>query len=532
MGDPARLLSVLTLLLWGCLPGGAAYLISPDAQAIARREAFIAGARREAPRLNVVLIVADDLGVHDTSLWPGGAVKTPGLDRLAAGGVRFGDATVTAPLCSPSRAALLTGRYQQRFGHEGQPHERYAKSGLEAFFFRAFVARGDWQLHRPVSPDAEDVERQGLPPGELTLADLLRRQGFATGAFGKWHLGANDASVPHHRGFDTHVGFYEAYSLYAKDLSRSDIVNQHHDTAFDFSDPFIWGKGRSGTSQLVRNGVPFEDDGYLTDTLTGEAVSFMESHRAENFFVYLALQNPHTPFQAKKALFDRFADEPDVNRRVYKALIASLDESVTRVLDALDGLALADDTLVVFLSDNGAALYTHAGDNRPLQGGKFTFFEGGVRVPMVARWPGHLPAGTTYAPAVSALDVFSTVAAAVHAELPPGLTLDGVDLAPFVAGEREGVPHEWLFWRAEYSQAVRHGRWKLVRDAWHGTSALFDLQADPAEAKDLSSAEPARVAELGAAWDQWNAGCRPPLWPHVMEYRFVADDGREFWYPL
>lgn len=522
----------MALYFSSCLPSGEAFRIVPDRAALSRRQAYVSGPKSEGPRLNVVLIVADDLGVHDSSLSPRGAVKTPGLERLAAGGVRFDDATVTAPICSPSRAALLTGRYQQRFGHEGQPHDRYAKNSLEAFFFRAFVARGDWQLHRPVSPDAEDVARQGLPPGELTLADVLSRQGYATGAFGKWHLGTNDASAPHHRGFDLHVGFYEAYSLYAKDLSRPDVVNQRHDADDDFSDPFIWGKARTGSAQLVRNGVPFEDDGYLTDTLTTEALAFMKQHAAENFFVYLALQNPHTPFQAKRALVEQFADEPDPNRRVYKALIASLDESVTRVLDGLDALGLTDDTLVVFLSDNGATLYTKAGDNRPLQGGKFTLFEGGVRVPMVARWTNHLPAGVVYPQPVSALDVFATVTAATRAPLPEGLTLDGVDLLPYVTGANAQPPHAWLFWRAEYSQAVRHENWKLVRDTWHGTSALFDLSTDPGEQHDLSAREPARVAELTAAWEQWNAANRAPLWPHVMEYRFTADDGREFWYPL
>ncbi|MDP1823559.1 MAG: sulfatase-like hydrolase/transferase [Archangium sp.] len=517
------------LLCTGCLPGGDAYRIAVDRPALARRDAFVAGPVRAAPRLNVVVMLADDLGVHDTSLSPTGAVKTPGLERLAAGGVTLGQASVTAPICSPSRAALLTGRYQQRFGHEGQPHERYARNALEAFFFRHFIAGGDWQYHRPVAPDLDDVQRQGLPQGEVTLAELLARHGYATGAFGKWHLGWNEASAPHRRGFDTHVGFYEAYTLYQQDLASPSVVNQRHE---DVSDQFIWGKGRSGTAQLVRNGVPFEDDGYLPDTLTGEAIAFIEAHRNENFFVYLPMQNPHTPFQAKKALFDRFADEPDHNRRVYKALIASLDECVTRVLDALDRHGLADDTLVIFLSDNGATLYTKAGDNRPLQGGKFTLFEGGVRVPMVMRWPKRLPAGQRYEQPVSALDVFATIAAGVGAELPSGLALDGVDLAPYLAGENTAAPHEWLFWRAEYAQAVRHGRWKLVRDTWHGTSALFDLEVDPGEKVDLSSAEPARVAELSAAWELWNAGNRGPLWPHVMEYRFTADDGREFWYPL
>ena len=522
-------LLLLLVLLAACLPGGEQFRISVDPAAVAQREAYVAGPTRNAPRLNVILIVADDLGVNDTSLSPNGAVKTPGLERLAAGGVSLSQASVTAPICSPSRAALLTGRYQQRFGHEGQPHERYARNAIEAFGFRHFVATGDWQYHRAVAPDLEDVQRQGLPQGELTLADVLKRSGYATGAFGKWHLGWNEASAPHKRGFDTHVGFYEAYTLYKADVNSPTVVNQRHT---DVSDKFIWGKGRTGSAQLVRNGVPFEDDGYLPDTLTSEAISFMEKHAQENFFVYLPLQNPHTPFQAKKELFDRFADEPDNNKRVYKALIASLDEEMNRVLDAVDRLGVSDDTLIIFMSDNGGALYTHAADNRPLQGGKFTLFEGGVRVPMVLRWPKRLPAGASYAQPVSALDVFATISAAVGAELPTGLTLDGVDLWPYLSGENQAAPHEWLFWRADYAQAVRHGRWKLVRDTWHGTSALFDLEVDPGEKVDLSATQPQRVQELQAAWDQWNSKNRAPLWPHVMEFRFQANDGREFWYPL
>lgn len=517
------------IFITGCLPGGPSSRIVPDVEAAAQRQRWVAATTPSAPRLNVVVLLADDLGLHDSSLSATGLVKTPGLERLAEGGVKLSQAHTTAPICSPARAALLTGRYQQRFGHEGQPHERYARNALEAFVFRHFIAGGDWQYHRPVAPDAEDVARQGLPLSELTLAELLQRHGYATGAFGKWHLGWNEPFAPHRRGFDTHVGFTEAYTLYQRDVDSPTVVNQRH---ADVSDRFIWGKGRTGSAALVRNGVPFDDDGYLTDTLTDEAVRFIEANRDRNFFLYLPLLNPHTPFQAKRALYERFADEPDQNRRVYKALIASLDEAVTRVLDALDHHGLADDTLVVFLSDNGATLYTRAGDNRPLQGGKFTLFEGGVRVPMVVRWPKVLPAGVTYAQPVSALDVFATVASAISAELPPGLELDGVDLVPYLRGEREGAPHEWLFWRAEYAQAVKHGRWKLVRDTWHGTTALFDLETDPAERVDLSAQEPARVQALSAAWTQWDARNRAPLWPHVMEYRFEADDGRQFWYPL
>lgn len=519
------------LLLLACISGAERWHITVDPQALAHRDAFVAAQPLPpARRLNVLLVVADDLGLYDTSLSPTrqGLVETQALAKLAHDGVRFTHATVTSPVCSPSRAALLTGRYPQRFGHEGQPQARYPRNLLEYAAFKYFVAGGgDWQLERPVAPAAEDVEQQGLPPTEVTLAEVLKRRGYATGAIGKWHLGSNPRAVPHHRGFDTHVGYYEAYTPYQADLESPQVVNQRHT---DFSDRFIWGKGRTGTSALVRNGVTFEDPGYLTDTLTDEAIAFVDAHRAENFFLYVAYPNPHTPFQAKRALYERFADEPDPNRRVYKALIASLDESVGRLLSALEERGLADDTLVIFLSDNGGALYTKAADNRPLQGGKFSLFEGGIRVPMVMRWPNGLPAGAVYTPQVSSLDVFATVAAAAQAQAPQ--PLDGVDLRPSLEGERGGPPHPQLFWRAEYAQAVREDRWKLVRDTQHGRSALFDLLVDPGEANDLSAQHPEQLQALEQAFQSWEAQTRPPLWPHVMEYRFRADDGREFWFPM
>ena len=522
---------LLALALTGCVHGGADFRITPDTTLLAGRDRYVsAPPLTPARRLNVVLLVADDLGRHDTSLYgERGTVRTPSLERLANEGVSFTQGYVTAPICSPSRAGLLTGRYQQRFGHEGQPHDRYAHNGLEYFVFKNFIARGDWVLKRAVAPDDEDVQRQGLPKSEVTLAEVLKRHGYATGAFGKWHLGWNDDFVPHHRGFDEHFGYYEAYSLYQQDLESEDVVNQHGD---DFSDRFIWGRGRDGTAAIRRNGSVVDEPGYLTDRLADEAIAFIDQHQAGPFFVYVPFPNPHTPFQAKKALFDRFADEPDPNRRVYKALIASLDENVGRILTALDERHLADDTLVIFISDNGGAEYTHAVDNAPLNGGKMTLFEGGLEVPYVLRWPGQLPAGARYEQPVSTLDLFATIAAAVGATLPDDRPYDGVDLVPFVTGAQAGAPHDALFWRAEYAHAVRKGNFKLVESTDVGHVALFDLAADPGETKDLSTEKPDVVQALEADFARWETQCRAPLWPHVMEYRFVAADGREFWYPL
>jgi arylsulfatase A-like enzyme len=410
-----------------------------------------------------------------------------------------------------------------------QPHDRYAKNGLEFFFARLFMQTEDWRLLTFKAPPAEEVDKQGIPRSELLLPELLKRAGYATGMFGKWHLGWNDEVKPHRRGFDEVLGFSEAYSLYAAPADQPGIINQHLP---ELSDRFIWERGRSGISALQRNGVTVEEPRYLTDVFVDEAISFIDHHRAEPFFVYLPLQNPHTPFQAKQADWDAFPDEKDPIRRTYLALIRSLDQSVSRVVKAIDERGLGEQTLIIFLSDNGGALYTHATTNAPFQGGKFSLFEGGVRVPYVMRWPGHLPANTRYAEPVSALDVVATVSAAVGLELPQDRPYDGVDLVPFVRGAQAGPPHEALFWRADYTSAIRKGPLKLIRDRQSNVTSLFDLSTDPGETKDLSAQRPGDVEALVKQLDAWSAQCAQPLWPAVMDYRFVANDGREYWYPL
>lgn len=520
----------LALASFTCASGGERYRIRPDTARLSGRDAWLAKpAVSPKQKVNVVLIVADDLGRADTTMYPEGTVSTPGLDALAEQGVRYGAGYVTASLCSPSRAGLLTGRYQNRFGHEVQPHDRYARNGFEFFFARLFMQTEDWRLLTFKAPDPEDVDKQGVPKSELLLPELLKRAGYATGMFGKWHLGWNADVQPHRRGFDEYLGFSEAYSLYAWPPEQPGIVNQHLP---EFSDRFIWERGRSGISSLVHNGQVIEEKRYLTDRFVDDAIAFIDQHRREPFFVYLPLQNPHTPFQVKQADYDAFPDEKDPIRRTYLALIRSLDTSVARVVKALDERGLSEDTLVIFISDNGGALYTHATKNTPFQGGKFTLFEGGVRVPFAMRWPGHIPAGVKYEEPVSALDVVATVASAVGLPLPEDRVYDGVDLLPFVRGEKTGAPHEALFWRADYTSAIRKGPLKLIRDRQSNVTALFDLASDPGETKDLSASRPSDVEALLKDLDAWNSQCAAPLWPAVMDYRFVANDGREYWYPL
>jgi len=456
-------------------------------------------------------------------------VRTPAIDSIATEGVAFDAGYVTASLCSPSRAAFLTGRYQQRFGHEGQPHERYATNWLEYVFFKTFFATGDWTLTRWVAPDREDVQRQGLPKSEVTLAEVFKHAGYATAAIGKWHLGWNPDFQPHNRGFDEHFGFYEAYSLYYADMESPRIVNVRHD---DFSERFIWGKERRGTAAIRRNDAVVDEEGYLTDRFADESIAFIEENRGRPFFLYVPFSAPHTPFQAKKQIVDRFASEPDENRRVYLAMIASLDEGVGRILAAIDSQGLRNNTLVVFFSDNGAALYTHATTNDPFKAGKFANFEGGVRVPFAMRWPGHLPAGVHYDQPVSALDIFATTTAAAGADVPKDRPYDGVDLVPFLRGEAKDAPHDALYWRAEYAKAVRKGRYKLVVDERSGAVRLYDLSTDPGEHLDLSAAKPDVVADLRSSLAGWESQCRAPLWPYVMDYAYHDEDGQVFWYPL
>jgi arylsulfatase A-like enzyme len=527
----ALLLPLAAVFAWACWPqGDPRYEIRFDAEATRAAQAFLAqgeaGAALRPP--NVVLIVADDLGKHDVSVYPPASLPTPSLERLAGAGVTFTAGYVTAPVCSPSRAALLTGRYPQRFGFELLTHDRYPRNRLEWWVARTFFSTHGWHAQDELRiPRAQDLELQGLPPGEITLAELLRRRGYATGIFGKWHLGTGEGMRPERRGFDHQYGFYDAFSLYA-DPDRPDIANVRDEY---FADRWQWWQGRSGNSAIRRNGAAIEEAGYLTDRIAEEASAWIEAQAGRPFFAYVPFNAPHAPLQAPRAAVLRFAEEPDPERRVYLAMIAVLDEAIGRVLAALDRAEVADDTLVIFLSDNGAATYTGIAHNRPLRGGKLMNFEGGINVPFLLRWPARVPRSATYREPVSALDVFATIARAAGVALPEDRAYDGVDLLPYLRGERGGAPHDTLFWRAAGHRAIRAGSHKLISDAATGARVLYDLERDPFERDDLSQQQPERVEALERRLREWESSLVPPSWPPVMEYRF-HEGGRDFVFPL
>lgn len=464
---------------------------------------------------NVIILLADDLGKYDISLYGGKAAPTPTIDSLAASGVTFTDGYVSAPICSPSRAGLLTGRYQQRFGHELQPGDRYPKNNLEYLAVKYILNTNDWHPNPKINyPSAKSIASQGLPQSEITFADLAKKQGYATGIIGKWHLGHTKGFTPLERGFDYHYGFYQAFSLFAHE-DNPDIINHHHS---DFTDKMIWGNGRVGTGRIRRDTTIIDEKAFLTEKFAEEATAFIDKNKKKPFLLYVPFNAPHTPFQVRKKYYDRFAHIKDENKRVYYAMISALDDAIAQILKKVKDEGLEENTLIVFASDNGGATYTHATTNAPLKGGKFSHFEGGINVPFALRWKGKIKAHTVYKQPVSTLDIFSTIASVIGAKLPSDRTYDGVDLVSKVNKNEEA--HKALFWRSGDAKAIRKGDWKLVISAKNQQQWLCNLQKDKAESTDVSAQNPAKVKELTLALELWEKGLVKPLWPSLMHYEF------------
>ena len=441
--------------------GGAALACSqaaPEPEASARKP-------------NIVVVVADDMGFQDLGYQGSPDCQSPHLDRIRAEGVSLDNGYVTHPFCSPSRAGLLTGRYQHRFGHENN------------MLF-----------------DLQD-DQTGLPLEERTMADLLGDAGYTNGLVGKWHLGAHPRFHPFKRGFDYMYGFVGGGHDYF-DHGSPDSTEQH----------FI---------PIEHNGEIVAKDEYLTTTLGKEAASFVRQKAEEPFFLYFAFNAPHSPLQAPEEMIQRFAHIQDEGRRTYAAMVWAMDEAIGMVDAALEETGVKDDTLFVFINDNGGPTGNKS-SNAPLRGTKRTLYEGGVRVPFLMRWPGKIEAGSTYSQPVSALDILPTALAAAGAEASPEHPLDGVDLLPYLSGKAQGAPHERLYWRCfdGVEAAVREGKWKWVRHGRDATPELFDLSADLEEQDDVASENPEVAERLQAAWQGWSAGMVPSLWPdHIFHLR-------------
>lgn len=458
---------------------------------------------------NIVLIVADDLGYNDISLngggVAGGIVKTPNIDRIAREGLNFTTAYAANATCSPSRAAMMTGRYPTRFGFE------FTAVPVE---FAESVSHGegvgplDTIFHRErITPGIPDYPDMGVPAAEVTIAEAVKAAGYHTLHIGKWHLGEAPALQPHAQGFDESLAVLGGAAMFLPEDAPG-VVNAK--LPWDPIDHFLWANLRHAVS--FNGGERFHPRGHMTDYFADEAMKAIEANRNRPFFLYLAFNAPHTPLQATQADYDRLPQIKDHKTRVYGAMIAQLDRRIGDVMAKLEELGIDDNTLVIFTSDNGGAWYTGIENlNAPFRGWKATFFEGGIRTPLFMRWPGQIAPGTQRADVTGHIDLFSTIAAAAGAALPADRTIDSENI---LAGP---ATRDALYWRSGDYRAVRAGDWKLQITKRPEKARLYNLAADPTEQTDLSKREPQRVAALSAMIAAHNRGMARPIWPGLIE---------------
>ncbi len=426
--------------------------------------------RRPAQKPNILIIVADDLGYADIGVNGCQDVPTPHIDSIAKNGVRFTNGYVSGPYCSPTRAGLLTGRYQQRFGHEFNP-----------------------------GPAGNADPEFGLALTETTLPQRLKALGYATGMVGKWHLGYEPKFHPMKRGFDEYFGFLGGAHSY---LDNGDNRNQ-----------------------ILRGTAAVKEVSYLTDMFGDEAVAFIERQKDKPWMLYLPFNADHAPMHAKEEYLAKFAHLKDPLRQKFAAMHAAMDDQIGRVLETLRKHKLEENTLIFFVSDNGGPTQANASRNTPLRGFKAQTWEGGIHVPFLAQWKGTLPAGKVYEQPVIQLDFLPIALAAAGVEAKADWKLDGVNLLPYLTGKQKGAPHAALYWRFGQQIAVRMGDWKLVKapgaNATQGefkTKAttegahLYNLANDIGEQNNLADREPAKVKQLAAAWEKWNAELIEAKW--------------------
>ncbi|MBX9789329.1 MAG: sulfatase-like hydrolase/transferase [Pirellulales bacterium] len=428
-------------------------------------------AAEQARQPNIVVILIDDTGYSDIGVQGGTDIPTPNIDSIAQAGTRCTNGYVSCPYCSPTRAGLITGRYQQRFGHE----------------FNEGVGRLPF----------------GLPVTETTMADRLRTLGYATAAIGKWHLGRDSQFRARRRGFDEFYG-----TLGNTPFLHPQLVDSRID----------------GQPRRVE-----DPNFYTTDAYAARAVEFINGHADKPFFLYLPFNACHGPTQTLEKYTARFPNIADMPRRQYAAVLSALDDAVGAVLSTLRDKQLEEQTLVFFLSDNGGPMDKmgpNGSNNRPLKGQKGDTWEGAIRVPFFVQWKGVIPPGKVYAEPVISLDILPTAIAAAGGQPEPDWKLDGVDLLPYLTGKQTGPPHAALFWRFGTQWAVRMGNWKLVQGYDYAIAQpdprpsmtkvtqplLFDLAADIGEAHDLAAQQPEKVKELRTAWEAWNRENVEPAW--------------------
>ena len=418
---------------------------------------------------NVIVIISDDQGYADVGFHGSNEIFTPNIDRIAKNGVVFSEGYVSYAVCSPSRAGLITGRYQNRFG--------YSRNIL--------LAPNDSLM--------------GLPLSEQTLPDVLNKVDYKTKAIGKWHLGAHKSLVPEKRGFDEFFGFLiGGHRYFPEDLTLNDLTEARRQM-----DGYI--------TKIYDNGKRINTKKYLTEELSDNAVKFIEDNSDNPFFLYLSYNAPHTPLQATTKDLERNKHIDIEKRQTYAAMVSSMDDGIGLILDKLEQKNIFENTIEFFFSDNGGVEWYNFSDNGPLRGIKGDFFEGGIRVPFAMQWPNKIEPGTIYDKPIIALDIFATVASAAKAEKYIKNEIDGVNLIPYLSGNKSGLPHEYLYWKNPDKDidVIRDDRYKYLRIK--NDEYIFDLKNDISEESNIIDLSKPIYDRLKSQFKLWEKDMIDPV---------------------
>ena len=470
-------------------------------------------------RPNIILILADDMGYNDISLHNGGAadgtLETPHIDSLAKNGVWFNKGYAANATCAPSRASIMTGRYATRFGFEFTP-----VPDLGQLVVRWLAEEDDDMLRaridNEIARSLPSFMDQGMPSDQITIAEMLKTQGYYTAHIGKWHLGHSSGMSPLDQGFDDSLSLAGAYYL---PEDHPDVVNAKFETSID---KMVWSGGQYAAR--FNGGNYFTPDKYVTDYYTDEAIKVIEKNKNRPFFLYLSHWAIHNPLQAIRSDVEQMSHMSGHNLKVYSGMIRALDRSVGEIIRTLKELNIYGRTLIFFTSDNGGANYIELEDiNKPFRGWKISFFEGGIRVPFILSWPDQIDPGLKFDKPVHHFDIFSTIASAANVQIPMDRKIDGVDLMPYIKGEKIANPHQTLFWRSGNHQAVLHENWKYLISKKEGTKWLFDTNQDPLERKNLINIYPEKTSQIENLLVMFNSEQANPLYPSSTELPVLID---------
>jgi arylsulfatase A-like enzyme len=422
---------------------------------------FVSSVDAAERKPNILVFLCDDTGWGEFGFQGNKQIPTPHIDSIAKGGVRFTQGYVAATYCSPTRAGLMTGRYPTRFGHEFNSTARETGISLE----------------------------------ETTIAERLKSLGYATCAIGKWHLGVKPPYRPTARGFDVFYGT---------------LAN----TPFFHANQFVDSRDEKGPHRVS------DPEFYTTDAYGERAVEWLDEQQGKPWFLYVPFNAQHAPLQATEKYLERFKQIKNKKRRTFAAMMSAMDDAVGKILAKVRDMGEEENTLIVFFSDNGGPTRQTSSKNAPLRGNKATTWEGGTRVPFSMQWKGTLPMGETYEKPIVQLDILPTALAAAGAEIDTEWRLDGVNLLPYLKGEKDGRPHETLYWRFGKQWAVRHGDWKLVGgNGGDLAGELYNLADDISESNNMAASNPDKVRELKSLWENWNAEQAPPSAPQEKPNR-------------